>query len=223
MKVLAFVMCCLVTIIANSGCDMMQSKEKEQHQPAQSAFDAKAVLGPRVLPNIIGYVNPAKAKVGQMAIREVAGSQEMVAGVGEKDGKKLVEISGSLLKDFASGTMCVITYQVADNGDVIKAWGGKTGGEGVALDVPAKPEIPKSSPAADGPKPKIEDLGIKDFFGFQAKGTRVEFGGTMSTSWMASDFPFFGGLMLSETGVSKVAITKYQENGAKPQLTLPAK
>ena len=72
-----------------------------------------------------------------------------VAVVGEKDGNKIVELTGSYMKDYASNKPAVVAYLVDKNGKVLKAWGGLAGMEGVELPVPAEKKMEGSGEKID--------------------------------------------------------------------------
>lgn len=219
---------CLIIAITVTGCSMLGLGPKPANETnntnnnaAGPKYDAKTMLKAYVMANIkMVYVDPAKAKIGQMATRDMGTMTQTVAVVGEWEGKKLVELTGSMMKDYVSGKLAVVTMAVEENGDVVKAFGGLVGTEGVELEVPEKKEPPKAAPVK-GEKPKTEDLGEKDMFGFKAKGTKVMMGANTSETWMCKDFPFFGGLMKSVSGPSKIEIKEYKAEGAKAQLKLP--
>ena len=190
------------------------------NESAKSNYDPKASLKAMVPAEVkLAYVDPAKAAVGSQATRDMGNNQsQTVAVVGEKGGNKIVELTSSFMKDYASNTPAVIALEVDKNGKVLKAWGGLVGTDGVELPVPTPPKPVKAS--GEKVDVKTKDLGEITVVGVKAKGVETTTKHGSSKAWTNKDFPFFSGVMKMEAGPSVLVISEYKKSGAKAQLKL---
>lgn len=197
------------------------SGSEKSNESAKSNYDPKVSLKAMVPADVkLAYVDPSKAAVGSTATRDMGNNQsQTVAVVGEKGGNKIVEITSSFMKDYASNTPAVISLEVDKSGKVLKAWGGLVGAEAVELPVPAPL---KAQAAASGEKIKVEtkDLGELTVVGVKAKGVQTTTKHGSSKAWTNKEFPFFSGVLKMEAGASVLVISEYKKSGAKAQLKL---
>ena len=183
--------------------------------PAQT-YNPKVSLKAFVVPNIKKvYVDVSKAAVGSSATRDMGHSNTTtVAVVGEMDGKKLVELTGAFMKDFASNKPAVVVFLVDDSGKVHKAWGGLAGGKAVELDVP--PE--QKAPAGQKMDSKSKDIAAVTVCGIKGEGKEYTNKFGTSSVWTNKDFAFFGGVVQTSGKNFKITLTKHSKSGAKAQL-----
>ena len=185
---------------------------------SSSNYDPVASLKGYVMPNIkMAYVDVAKAAEGSSATRDMGNDMtSTVAVVGKKDGKTVVELTASYMKDYASNKPAVVALLVDSSGKVHKAWGGLAGSEGVEL------PVPEEKPAQSGEKAdvKIEDIADVTVVGMKGDGKKYTTKHGTSKSWTNPDFAFFGGVLQTEAGASKTVVSEYKKSGAKAQLTI---
>jgi hypothetical protein len=234
------IIACAIVALFLCSCqqiqDIMKPKAKAEPAPADSSssnsgaatssssgakYDPVTSLKAFVPYNVMkfGLVDPSKAAVGSMAEQDMGNkSMRAVAIVGEMNGNKVVELTASYMKDYASNKAAVISLEVDGTGKVLKAWGGLVGMDGVALVVPPAPKPVD----AKGEKPEVkeEDLAAVTVLGMKGMGKKYTTKHGSSSSWKNDSFPFFGGILKTEAGPSKMVLSKYEKSGAKAQLKI---
>ena len=191
------------------------------NESAKSNYDPKASLKAMVPAEVkLAYVDPAKAAVGSTATRDMGNDQsQTVAIVGEKGANKIVELTSSFMKDYASNTPAVIALEVDNAGKVLKAWGGLVGTDGVELPVPTPPK-PVEAKAGEKVEVKTKKLDDITVVGIKASGVETTTKHGTSKAWTNKDFPFFSGMLKMEAGPSVLVISEYKKSGAKAQLKI---
>ena len=206
---------------AKGGEEQSSDSSANSNESAKSNYDPKVSLKSMVPAEVkLAYVDPAKAAVGSTATRDMGNNQsQTVAVVAAKGDNKIVELTSSFMKDYASNTPAVIALEVDKNGKVLKAWGGLVGADAVELPVPAPM---KAQPAGKGEKidVKTKDLGELTVAGVKAKGVETTTKHGSSKAWTNKEFPFFSGVLKMEAGASVLVISEYKKSGAKAQLKL---
>ena len=205
---------------AKGGEEKPAESSSSSNSSAKSNYDPKASLKAFVMSDIkAAYVDPAKAAVGSSATRDMGNNNKMtVAVVGEMNGNKVVELTGSYMKDYASNTPAVVAMEVDKMGNVLKAWGGLVGTEGVELPVPAPPKAMEGS--GEKIDYKTKELGSETIVGFKAKGVETTTKHGSSKAWTNSDFPYFSGVLKTEAASAKIVVSEYMKSGAKAQLKI---
>ncbi|MCM8526764.1 MAG: hypothetical protein NE327_09630 [Lentisphaeraceae bacterium] len=206
---------------AKGGGEEKPAENSGSNESAKSNYDAKASLKAMVPAEVkAAYVDPAKAAVGSTATRDMGNNQsQTVAVVGEKGGNKIVELTSSFMKDYASNTPAVIALEVDSSGKVLKAWGGLVGADAVELPVPTPP---KPVEAKGGEKVEVKTKKLDDItvVGVKASGLETTTKHGSSKTWTNEEFPFFSGVMKMEAGPTVLIISDYKKSGAKAQLKL---
>jgi hypothetical protein len=237
------IIACAIVAVFLCSCqqiqDIMKPKPKAEPAPAESSspksgstsstssssgakYDPVTSLKAFVPYNVMkfGLVDPSKAAVGSMAEQDMGNkSMRAVAIVGEMNGNKIVELTASYMKDYASNKPAVISVEVDGTGKVLKAWGGLVGMEGVALAVPPTPK-PVVTKEGEKMEVKEEDLAAVTVLGMKGMGKKYTTKHGSSSSWKNDSFPFFGGILKTEAGPSKMVLSKYEKSGAKAQLKI---
>ena len=200
---------------------LMEQKSDTGSSSSSSSSAAKfdpMTLKSYVLPNIKHEVDVTKAADGSSATRDMGNNMSStVTVIGKKDGKTLVELTASYIKDHANNKPAVIAVLVDGSGKVHKAWGGLAGADGVELPVPAEQKVNASGQKVETETKDIDDITL---FGFKGDGKQHTTNNVTSKVWMNADFPFFSGVLKSEAGPSKVVVSDYKKSGAKSQLKI---
>ena len=176
-----------------------------------------------VQPNIKYWVDPSKTPVGSTATQAgtagptKAKMENTVSVVGEMDGKKIVELSGSSYKDYASGKPAAIAFLVDDTGKVHKAWGGLIGELAVELPVPEEKKVEGKGEKVDV---KIEDLSPITHCDIKGEGKKYTTNGASCSTWKNSGFAFFGGVIQQQSKDFIMKLTRHDKSGAQALLKL---
>ena len=205
----------------SSSTDSSSDSSSSSNSSSAPKYDPVTSLKSFVPYNVVkfGLVAPAKAAVGSMAEQDMGNkSMRAVAIVGEMNGNKIIELTASYMKDYASNKAAVVTVEVDKMVKVLKAWGGLVGMEGVELAVPPEPKPVDMK--GEKMEVKEEDLPAVTVLGMKGMGKKYTTKHGSSSSWKNDSFPFFGGILKTEAGPSKIVISKYEKSGAKAQLKI---